>query len=514
MNAEHGLCINICAKLTGFIIFLVLLGEILRSYMGQIKRNVLYNVALSVSQVLVPVIVFPYVSRVLGPEGIGSIGFMESITQYFILFAALGIPIYGVREIAKVRSDKVQRSKLFSELLLIHCVTTLLLSVVFLLLLLHVPQLNRHFQLGMIGLGMLYVQAFMVEWLFQGLEEFSFIAIRTVLIRIVSIVLIFVFVSAPGDAAIYYGIMLVTGGLNMLINMAYARRYIGLVFTELEFRRHFKSLLYIFSFGIVVSVYTVLDTAILGFLSDVKEVGYYNTSLRLTKLVITVLTSFAIVMVPPLAQAFNGDNKAYALDLLNKSFAYMTLIGVPAGVGLFVFAPGIIGLFAGSDFELSVSSLRILAPSIIIIGFSNIFGMQILNPSNNEALFFRAALVGMLVSLPSNLLLVPSLGQIGTAAASVITEAVVLMLLVAFSRRVIAFKPNWSQLVKTLIATTVFVPIAYLFSWLEMDETVALLGGILVSMATYFAIQHWVWRHQLTGAVLTIALRKLKDARG
>lgn len=496
------------------MIFLVLLLENLHKRMGQIKRNVFYNVALSVSQVLVPVIVFPYVSRVLGPVGIGSISFVESVTQYFILFAALGIPIYGVREIAKVKADKAQRSKLFSELLMIHSGATVILSVVFLLLLLNVPQLNVHFQLGMIGLGVFYVQAFMVEWLFQGMEEFSFIAIRTLLIRVVSIVLIFMLVTTPGDAAIYYGIMLATAGLNMLVNIGYARKYVGLVFRGLELRRHFTPLLYIFSFGIVVSVYTVLDTTILGLLTNVQEVGFYNTSVRLTKLVITVLTSFAIVMVPPLAQAFSSKNETYALDLLHKSFAYMTLIGVPAGVGLLVFAPGIIGLFAGSDFALSASSLRILAPGIIIIGFSNIFGMQILNPSNNERLFFKAAMAGMLVSLPLNFLLVPYFGQVGTAATSLMTEAVVMVLLFYFSRKVIAFRPNWSQLVQAVVTAGIFVPIAYVFSSVAFNPTVALLGGVITSAVVYFAIQHWVWRHPLTTDLLRVAIRKIKGENG
>src|SRR5690606_17646700 len=129
----------------------------------------------SVSQVLFPVLVLPYVSRVLGPAGMGSIGFVENFTHYFIVLAALGIPIYGVREIAKHKEDGNAHSSFFSEIVIIHSITTIILSIVFVSLIITIKQLYEYRQLFIIGVGIMYVQVFTMEWFFQGMEQFKLI---------------------------------------------------------------------------------------------------------------------------------------------------------------------------------------------------------------------------------------------------------------------------------------------------------------------------------------------------
>lgn len=473
-----------------------------------IKKNAAYNIALSASQVLTPLLIFPYVLRVLGPVNMGNIGFVDSCLQFVVLLAALGIPIYGVREIAKAGNDRNKRSRLFSELLFIHLLATVTLSMLYWMLFSYFPQFSVHKPLFMISLGMMYMQVFMVEWLFQGVEAFPFITIRALAIRALSVLLIFTFVKEPDDGVFYYGIILLTGTLNAFVNLAYARKFISLTWHGLNLRQHFKPLLYIFSFGIVVSVYTVLDTTLLGLLRDMEEVGYYSTVVRVVKLVITVLTAIILVVIPQLSVAFKKQDTVRIHGLLDKSFSYIVLIGVPASMGLLVFASELILLFAGDQYGPSVISLQILAPSIIVIGLSNVFGMQILNPSNNERMFFKAALVGMIISLCVNFALIPHFGQYGAAFANLITETVVLSLLIMFSFKVVQFRPNWVRIFQAFAASLLFIPIHQMLHYFELSLPIVFVLGVTLSIVVYFAIQRWVWRNPVVNDLLSFASLK------
>ncbi len=477
--------------------------------MSSIRRNAVYNTFLSLSQVLVPVIVFPYVSRVLGPKGIGDIGFVDSFLQFAVLLAALGIPIYGVREIAKTRHDRLRRSQLFSELLLLHFLSTFLISIFYWALFTYHPKLAIHHGLFVISLGMMYMQVFMIEWLFQGVEAFSFITKRALVFRLLSVVLIFSFVTEADDTLVYFLIIFLTGTSNMIVNIIYAKRYVELRFRGLDLARHLKPLFYIFSFGIVVSFYTVLDTALLGLLRDTSEVGYYSAATRVVKLVLTVLTAFVLVAIPRLSVSFNSGDLPVVHHLLGKSFGYIALIGVPAAVGLMVYANDLMMLFAGPEFVPAVAALRIMTASVLIIGLSNVFGMQILNPSNNERLFFRAALMGMLVSLAFNLTLIPYFGLYGTAITNVVTELTVLVLLIIYSARVIDFRPKWRKIGEALLSCAPFIPVGMLIRPLHIHPLFGLSLAIGLSAVCYFVIQHWVFRNQLVDELKQQVLRKI-----
>lgn len=478
--------------------------------MSSLKKNAAYNIVLSVSQVLFPILVFPYVSRILGPSGMGSIGFVESFTQYFILLAALGIPIYGVREIAKARSDAQHRSQIFSELMVIHLLATLTLLLLFIVLFLSVPALYMHRQLFWIGCGILLLQVFMIEWVFQGMEEFQYITKRSLFIRLCSIGLIFLLVKDAQDVVLYYSISLLTYFANMLANVLYARRFVRIKFRALRLKRHIKPLIYIYAFGIVTSVYTLLDTTILGFFSGVTEVGYYTTSVKLSKLTITVLSALILVTVPVLSHAFHANELEKVKDVLSKSFGYIALIGIPAWIGITLFAGDLIQLFAGPQYLPATASLQLMAPTVVVIGLSNIFGMQILNPSNHERYFFKAAVVGMLISLSVNFALIPSFGQYGAAITTLVTEFVVMLLLYSFARRVIDFAPNWKQFMQALVATLIFIPIRYIVGLLGLDIVFSLLLNVCLCAMAYFGFQYLVFRNALIGDLLFQLAERIK----
>ncbi|MEH6305198.1 flippase [Olivibacter sp. CPCC 100613] len=481
--------------------------------MGTIKKNALYNVLLSVSQILFPLITFPYVSRILGPVGIGNVSFVDSVTQYFILIAALGIPIYGVREIAKLKDQQEKRSEVFSELLLIHLCTTGLALLLYIGIFFTAPYFKHYQPLFFLGAMVLFFQLFVVEWLFQGMEEFPYITKRTLLIRIGSVLAIFLLVNGSGDEAWYYGISCLAVLINAFFNMTYARRFVYLRPVQNIFKKHSKALLYIFSLGLVTSVYTVLDTALLGFLSTPEQVGYYATSARLIKLVIMVFVAFSTVLIPPLSKAFHENDTEHAIMLLEKSFGYTILLSVPASIGLYIVAPLIIPLYAGSQFLEATSSLKTIAPSIVFVSLSNVFGMQILNPTNNEQLFFWAAIAGMFISLLINFSLIPFFGQLGAALSSVITEFSVLILLIFFALKKIQFRPAWKLLWQALIS---ILPTVIIYRFITMYTHTLLLQLVLVmtiSAFVYGSIQYFVFRNPHLYGLLGMLRKKLHNAK-
>jgi O-antigen/teichoic acid export membrane protein len=460
----------------------------------RIHINAVYNLLLSISQVVVPLLVFPYVSRVLGPEGIGQIGFIDGVVQMITLVAALGIPIYGVREIAKVKEDFHARSDLFSSLFWIHLGVSFGVALIYAGLILVVPSFQEVSTLAWISMGMILNQVLMMEWLFQGLQEFPYITKRSLLIRLLSVVLIFWLVQKSTDTWVYFVIMMGTGFLNAVFNLFYARRFVRLIFQWPQWKLHLKPLLYIFSFGLVVSVYTVLDTVLLGFWTNDQAVGYYTTSVRVIKLSLTLLTAFVVVTIPSLSVAFQEKNEDFIHGLLKKSFAFVVLIGLPASVGLMVYAPEIIQLFAGKGFEPAVLSLQILAPNIVIIGFSQLFGMQILNPSGKEKLFLKAAICGMVLSLLFNNLFIPYWGHLGASWTNLLVESVVLLLLYFMATRQVTYRPDWILLGKAFLTCLTFIPLNLWLNHMDFSVSIRLLLGVTMSIMLFFGIQHFLWK--------------------
>lgn len=465
--------------------------------MASLKKNAFYNLLLAGSQVVFPLITFPYISRILQPEGLGAVTFVDSYTQYFLLLAALGIPVYGVREIAKYQNNPERRQLVFSELLGIHFITSLLISIVYIASFLLIPSLFPYRQLFWVGTVLIFGNTFVVEWLYQGMEAFPFLALRTIAIRSLAIVLIFLFVRSSSDLYVFYSINCMAVITSALVNLIYARKYVHIALRLKGFIRHIKPMLFIFSTGIITSVYTLLDGVMLGFISGDESVAFYATGVKINKVLITVLSALSAVLIPALSFAFKNKEEARVKYLLQKSFHSVCLLGVPMAAGILVVAEPLTFLFAGERYGPTVTVLQLLAPTILFIGISYVFGMQILNPTGNEKLFFRSALVGMCLSLVLNLALIPSLAQVGAAVANLLVELIVMCLLVVYGLKKFNFNPKWNLLLKAVLACVPFYAIAIL-NRSYFDSSIGFfMATTLFSVIAYSLIQALVWRDDL-----------------
>lgn len=476
--------------------------------MGSVKRNVVYNILLAVSQVLLPLVTFPYISRILLPAGVGTYTFVDSYTQYFVLVAALGIPIYGMREIAKAKGSFQERSAVFSALLSIHFLVSLIVLSLYVLSFLLLPQLNEYTAMFWVGSTLLFSNVFVMEWFFQGMEQFPFITVRTLFIRFLTIVAIFLFVKTKEDTLLYYTINCASVAVNAGVNCWFARRFVKFSLRGLTLKQHIKPLFYIFSTGLVSSVYTLLDSVVLGFLTNTEQVGFYTTAVKLSKILIMILVAFTTVLVPPLALAYKEERYADAQGLLSKSFNYVVFISVPLSTGIFVIAKPLILLFSGNDFLPAVNALRILSPTVLIVGLSYVFGQLIINATGNERYFLRCALIGMVLSLALNIILIPHFHQLGAAITNLSVELTVMLLLIYVALQKVPFNPQWGNLLKAFIACLPFFLISYWVESMHWSLLFQLISVIIASGVTYILIQYFIWRNNLFPEIIGLLRKK------
>lgn len=401
------------------------------------SKNIFYNVLLAISQVLFPLITFPYLARTLGPEHIGIINFAESFAKYFTLLAALGIPIYGVREVAKYAKDKLFLSKTFLEIFLINVIGTFLLAFIFAGLIYFVPLLQAEKELFYWVLGYFVLQVFQLEWFFTGMNQFKFIAIRSFIIRFFFIAAVFILIRTKLDY-VYYFIM--QFGLTVILAVLNGKKLFELLdfkktaFKSLEFKKHLKPMVILFLTIFTISVYFSLDTILLGFLADNQSVGYYASALKLNRLFIAVLSAISVAMFPNLVSLYHQGFKATFIEKIEHSTYLAMSISIPLVLGVMLCAPEIISLLLGIYFERAILPLQITAPLIFIISLSGIFGFQVLSAVGKDRSIFISALIGMLLSIIAAILWVPAFKEIGAAYTILLTEGAVALSFFLFAK--------------------------------------------------------------------------------
>lgn len=251
--------------------------------------NVIYNFIYTSLNLFYPVIIAPYVSRTLGAENLGKVNFASAVVNWFVLFAVFGTGTYGMREIAKVRDDKKQLSKVFSEIFIINIITSLLATISYLLFIFNVERIKDELPLFLIMSASIILNMLSIDWFFQGIEEYRYITIRNVIIKVISLFFIFLFIQERKHYIIYGLISVLGTSLNGVLNFIYSRKFVDLKFKSINPFRHLKNLKVFFVHTLVVNLYTNFDQVLLGFLSDTKSVAFMNRS----KAIVSISISFA-----------------------------------------------------------------------------------------------------------------------------------------------------------------------------------------------------------------------------
>ena len=405
-----------------------------------ITRNYLYNMSYQLLAIIIPIITTPYISRVLGSENIGIYSYTISIVMYFITFGTLGIALYGKREIAYLQKDENKRSKVFWEILIFRCITLIISTILFYFI--FIIKDNEYKIYYKILLIELISSAIDISWFFIGLEEFKKAVTRNFAIKVISVIAIFVFVKTKNDLIKYFLIYVLSNIVGNLTLWLYLPKMIKKVsFKEFNVLKHLKPTIELFIPQIAIEVYTLLDKTMIGaIINDKSEVGFYDQSQKIIKILLTIITSLGTVMMPRIASKFVDNKKEDIKRYMEKSFSIVFLLAFPLIFGLIAISKTFVPVFFGEGYEKVVILMQVISPIILFIGLSNVTGVQYLLATKKQKEYTISVILGAILNLILNSILIWKLGALGASIATVLAELLVTIVQLIFIKNEINIK--------------------------------------------------------------------------
>lgn len=458
-------------------------------------KNSIYNVLYKALNIVFPLITSVYVARILKADSIGRVAAAQNIVSYFTLIAAMGIPTYGVKLIAQFRAKSKESSKAFSELFIINFVLSVVCSAAYYCLIFKVNYFDgKEILYAVCGLNIVF-NIFNVDWFYQGIQEYGYIAIRNFVFKCISLFALVCFVRKPQDYTLYA--LISSGALvgNYIFNILRIRKYIVFTLKDICIRDHLHHIFILFVAAIAVEIYVLADVTMLDILCDSAIVGYYTMSMRVIKVIRGLVVAVSSVFLPQLSYYyFNGKQEEF-YKLSNRGIHILTVLSVPAALGMFLVADEAVTVFLGIGFLNSIFTTRILAISIITVAFSNFIGMQILVTLGKEKITTISTICGAITNITLNYFLIRAYEHAGAAIASVITEGVVTVIQLFMARKYITFKFGWREVFPAAVSLMVCVcglkflnVSATLKLFLECGIGVFVYGTVLIVMKDEFAL--------------------------
>lgn len=419
----------------------------------KVVKNYLWNVSYQLFVIIVPMITMPYISRVLGPHGVGVNSFTNSIVQYFVLFGGLGLGLYGNREIAYVRDDKRKLSKEFWELLILRTLTMTLALVVYIIM-----SYNWREYRGYLFIQSIQILAAILDisWFFMGMENFRITVIRNLLVKSISVICIFLFVKGHNDTGVYIAILALSTLFGNLTVFPYLRTYITRVpYNSISSLRHLKPSVYLFIPQIAIQIYVVLNKTMLGQMVSVDAAGFYDSSDKIIRLVLAIVTGTGTVLLPHIANQFIKGHLEQVRKTFTVSFQFVTIISLPIAFGLAAISSKFVYLFLGSGFEIVGPLLQIEAIAGIFIAWDNALGQQYLLPTGQTSRYTVAVVTGAVVNIVFNVPFILLWKTVGSMWATVLSEIAVTMVMLFYVRRKIKIVSLYQEFWKVFIACSI-----------------------------------------------------------
>ena len=447
----------------------------------KVLKNYAYNLSYQLLVIILPIITTPYVTRVFSSTDLGTYGYFNSIVTYFILLATLGVANYGTKEISGHRKDI---RKNFWGIYTLQFGATILSICLYILLCLSLSFMQNPVAY-ILGLS-LVSKGMDISWLFQGLEDFRKITVRNITVKLVGVISIFLFVKSANDLYLYVFLLTIFELLGQFSMWWPAREFIGKPHFDWSYaKQHLKPVILLFLPQIAISLYVTLDRTMLGALASAKDVGIYDQALKLVNILLTLVTSLGSVMLPRVANLLStGDHKAVN-KMHQMSFLIYNLVIFPIIAGMLIVNDDFVQFFLGQDFQDAKYAIAIMIFRMFFIGWTNIMGIQILIPHNKNKEFMLSTTIPAIVSVGLNLLLLPKLGYIGAAIVSVLTEVLVWLIQLFYTRSYLREVPILGSLIKIIISSGVMYGILlFIKQFLNVSPMInvglyAVLGAII-----------------------------------
>lgn len=468
-----------------------------------LKLNFVMNAILTMSQFIFPLITFPYVSRILLPVGTGKVSFATSVISYFALFSQLGIPTYGIRACAKVRDDKTKLTRTVQELFIINIVMCFVAYAIFFVALYNVPRLRQDKALFLVVSTTLLFNAVGMEWLYKALEKYTYITIRSIAFKFIALIAMFLFIREQKDYVAYGAISILAASASNIFNFIHVHKYISLKpVGSYDFSQHLKAILIFFAMSCATTIYTHLDTVMLGFMTTDADVGYYNASVKIKSILVSIVTSLGVVLLPRASYYVEHKQMAEFYRITNKAINFVFLVASPMMLYFTLFAKEGIYFLSGPAYGGSIVPMQIIMPTLLFIGLTNIMGIQMLVPLGKEKVVLYSEIAGVIVDVILNVLLIPRMASSGAAIGTLTAEiAVWIVQFIALKDKVSeAYKKvKYIPLITALLVAAVLSHFAILFS---LDDFTTLCISALLFFGSYGLVL------TLMGEPLTIELEK------
>ncbi len=421
-----------------------------------VKLNYIYNVSYQILLLAAPLLTAPYLSRVLEPDGVGTASYVESIVAYFTLFATMGISTYGQREISYVQDDTEKRSQVFWNTKVLGFCTSAVAAAVYVAFAALKQELSTLYLILSLNLAAVF---FDITWFFQGMEEFGKTVTRNAAFKLLQLAYIFLFVKTKEDLPLYVmglGLFTTLGNLSL---WAYLPRYVRRVkLSELHPFRDVKVVWSLFIPTIAVQIYTVLDKTMIGMITGSSfENGYYEQAIKISKMLMSVVTALGTVMVPRVGSLFGKGEAFEVRRLMYRSYRFVWFLGIPLCFGVIMAAGNFVPWFFGPGYEKVIPLLQILSLLILAIGINNVTGVQYFIPTKRQNLFTLTVIIGACTNFVLNMILIRWIQSAGAAIASVAAETVIAVVQLVIVRKELPPGKVLSEGVHYFIAGAVMV---------------------------------------------------------
>lgn len=466
--------------------------------MTSIKTNFIFNALLTICGYIFPLMVFPYVSRTLGVANMGACNFVDSIVDYFTILSMMGINTLGIREIAKAKNNPNDLNIVFNELFSLNTITTCIAVIILFMAVLFVPKFQDYRNLFYIGIFKLFFNYMLLNWFFQGLEDFKYITFRYIIVKMIFVISIFICIHTYEDTTLYYLLVCLSWGLNGIINIIYSRRFIRFHFT-LKIRKQ-----YIFSFfalgcyWFMNSLYTTFNVAYLGFKTNDTEVGYYTSANKLLAIIMALFTTLSSVIIPRVSALIKDNPKSnQCYELLSKSFNAVILFAIPLVIFVYCYSPKIIRIIFGTDFDGATVPLQIMSLLFLFMGINQILVLQILMPLNKDRdILFNSGKAGI-IGLISTLILVTLYGKNGASIELLIGETVLFISSIHSVKKYTDIKFPLNSIIKHI-----FIQIPIIILYISINKyignyIVQLFIAGLCTLAYVVINEYYIFRNEL-----------------
>lgn len=455
---------------------------------NSLTKNTIYNTIYKSLNVIFPLVTTMYVTRILLSEGVGKIASAQNLATYFTLIAALGLPTYGTRKIASNRDNPIELGKVFTELYIINGISTITCTACYYLIVFSTGLYSKELVLySIVGLQIV-LNLFNIDWFYQGIEQYKYIMLRSIMVKIISVLAIFIFVKSQEDYIRYAFISTFAIAFNYILNVMHLKGKVQIQMHDINIRQHLKPVFVLLASSIAVEIYTLADVTMLTGMTNESIVGYYTTSMKGIKIIKNFITSICAAFLPRLSYYYAESRFEDFKLLAKRGLKLIIFLSLPAAVACFFLADAVVILLFGNGFIESITTTKILAPSILTIAISNFVGYQILVATGHEKQMMIVTVIGAITNIILNFCLIPSLLHNGAAIASVITEGFVAITQFLVMKKLIGITIERRYFVSVIIPLIIMATELVLIKLLPISNILICLTAGMIGSFTYGSI--------------------------